>query len=650
MVLTQSTAKKYFGNENPIGKTLKVGGTKNFLVTGICKDAPQNSQIQFDFVGSFTTLSASKEEKYDEANYLTYLLLAKNASIEKLQPKVTAFAAKAGKEEMKLVANNYMSFHLEPLQSVHLHSDLDGFEPNGNVLYLYVLGAVALLILIIAGVNYTNLSTAQSVGRSTEVGIRKVLGAARKQVFNQFIWESLIITALALLLALGLSYLLLPYFNQLAGKNLDRNILAAPGTLLSLGLLCVLIAFAAGAYPSFVLSSGKIISILKSGVKLKGSTHLQRTLIIVQFVISIFLIAATVVILQQLSYIQNKDLGYNKEQVIVLPVDNRVVAHYDHVKEVIANHPNIISVGGAYEAPTDIGWGDGINTGVYDETKTITVNAIPVDEDFVKTLGLKIVAGADYSDADVKSFDTTNGGQNLHHAYMLNESAAKALGWTPEEAVGKIVTKGTDGPVKAVVKDFHFRSFHESIEPLVLFLDRRMVQNIFVKVSGNMPAVLTHLESVWKQKADRPFEYHFLDEDFDALYRTEQRTAGLFTTFAGLAVLLACLGLFTLTAYAMVQRTKEMGIRKVLGASAANILALVSKDFMLLIVVAMVIAIPIAWFVMHKWLENFVYKTEVHWWVFALAGLATLFIALATISLQVMKTARANPVKNLRTE
>ena len=650
LVVTESTAKKYFGAENPIGKTLKVGGTKSFLVTGICKDPPGNSQIQFDFVGSFTTLNASKEEKYNEANYATYLLLNEQTSVKELQPKITAFATKVGKEEMKLEGNNYMTFHLEPLTSVHLHSKLDGFEPNSNILYTYILGAVAFLILLIAGVNYTNLSTAQSVGHSTEVGIRKVLGAARKQVFNQFILESFIITVLSVLLALGLSFLLLPYFNELAGKSLERSVLVAPVTLIGLLILSVLIAFTAGAYPSFVLSNGKIIKILKSGFKLRGSNGLRKTLIIVQFVISIFLIAATTIILQQLSYIQKKDLGYNKEQVIVLPMDNRVFEHYDDVKSVLAAHPNILSVAGAYEEPTHIDWGDGISAGAHGETKRLTVNAIPVDEDFVKTLGLKIVAGSDFSDADVKAFDTSNGGQNLHHSYMLNESAAKALGWTPEEAVGKIISKGTDGPVKAVVKDFHFRSFHEAIGPLLIFLDKRMVQTIFVKASGNIPEVLIHLQGVWKQRADRPFEYHFLDEDFDALYRTEQRTAGVFTTFAMLAIVLACLGLFALTAYAMVQRTKEMGIRKILGATVTNILTLVSKDFIVLIIIAMIIAIPIAWLAMSKWLENFVYKTEVHWWVFGLAGIATLIIALITISLQAIKTALANPVKNLRTE
>ncbi|HEU4469678.1 MAG TPA: FtsX-like permease family protein, partial [Flavisolibacter sp.] len=281
----------------------------------------------------------------------------------------------------------------------------------------------------------------------------------------------------------------------------------------------------------------------------------------------------------------------------------------------------------------------------------IFVNALPVDEDFVKTMGLKIIAGSDYTAADVRNFDTSNDGANLHHIYMLNESAAKALKWTPEEAIGKTVTKGTDGPVKAVIKDFHFRSFHEAIGPMILFLDKRQVSRLFIRVSGNIPSAIEHLQKTWKQRvAHRPFEYHFLDEDFDALYQAEQRTASVFTAFATIAILLACLGLFALTAYTMVQRTKEIGIRKVLGATVANILGLVSRDFLRLVIIAMLIAIPAAWWAMFKWLERFVYKTTLHWWVFALAGLLILAIAFVTISLQAIRTAVANPVKNLRTE
>ena len=651
LVITRTAAKKYFGNSDPVGQSVKVG-VKDFLITGVAADVPDNSQIQFDFVGTFSSLNASKTEKWNEANYITYLLLRNKDDIKTVQAKIDNYSNTILKKEMELTGNAYSKFHLEPLASVHLHSKLDGFEPNGSMLYIYVLGAVAVLILLIACVNYTNLSTAQSAGRGAEVGMRKVLGAGSKQIFYQFISESFLLTILSIVLAICLSAILLPYFNQLSGKQLQANVFLSPGVLALLLLLGLVVAFMAGAYPSLVLSNGKIINILKSGFRFTGSNTLRKSLIVFQFVISIFLIVCTVVILQQLSYVQKKDLGYDKERVVVLPVDNTVLEKYDAIKSALLSNSNIKSVGGAYEEPTHVGWADGLSKGAeWNEANRIFVNAIPVDEDFVKTLGLKIIAGSDYNQTDVKQFDTSDGGKNLHHTYILNESAAKAFGWTPQQAIGQIVTKGTSGPVKAVVKDFHFRSLHEQIGPLAIFLDKRMVGTMFVKISGNIPATLSFLEKTWKERiTHRPFEYHFLDEDYDALYKAEQKTAGVFSAFAAIAIILACLGLFALTAYAMVQRTKEIGIRKILGATVPNILSLVSKDFIKLVLVAFVIATPVAWYATNQWLGNFAYRIPIHWWVFALAGIVTLIIAFVTISLQAIKTAMTNPVKNLRTE
>jgi len=651
MVITQTAAKKYFGTADPVGQTIKVG-VKDFLITGVAADVPDNSQIQFDFVGAFTSLNASKTEKWNEANYITYLLLNNNDNIKSVQSKINNYSRTTLKREMELTGNSYSTYYLEPLTSVHLQSKLDGFEPNGSMLYIYVLGAVAVLILLIACVNYTNLSTAQSARRGAEVGMRKVLGAGRKQIFYQFISESFLLTLLSIAFAIGLSAVLLPYFNQLSGKQLNANIFLSPGVLGLLLLLGLIVAFLAGAYPSVILSNGKIINILKSGFRFTGSNTLRKSLIVFQFVISIFLIVSTIVILQQLSYVQKKDLGYDKERVVVLPVDNTILQKYDDIKYALAANSNIKSVSGAYEEPTHVGWADGLSKGAeWNEANRIFVNAMPVDEDFIKTLGLKIIAGTDYNQTDVKQFDTSDGGKNLHHTYILNESAAKAFGWTPQQAIGQIVTKGTSGPVKAVVKDFHFRSLHEKIGPLAMFLDKRMVGTLFVKISGNIPSSLSFLEKTWKERiTHRPFEYHFLDEDYNALYKAEHKTAGVFSAFAAIAILLACLGLFALTAYAMVQRTKEIGIRKILGATVSNILSLVSKDFIKLVLVAFVIATPIAWYATHKWLGNFAYRIPIHWWVFALAGVVTLIIAFVTISLQAIKTAMTNPVKNLRTE
>jgi putative ABC transport system permease protein len=651
VVLTQSATKKYFGSENPLGKTMRVG-TREMLVSGVVADAPHNSQIQFDLIGSFTSLSASKEEDWWSANYITYLMLQDKHAIGGLQQQVRGYMKTVSETELKMTGNSYLTYHVEPFTDVHLHSPLEGFEPNNDIVYIYILAAIAFLILVIACVNYTNLSIAQSAGRNAEIGVRKVLGADRQQVFHQFISEAFVVTLIAVLLALAISALLLPYFNELAGKQLPYAVLFGRQTIGIILLLGLIVALCAGLYPALVMSRGNVISILKQGFTFTGSGRLRKSLIVVQFVISIFLITATIVILQQLSFIHNKDLGYSKDQVMVLPLDAEMEKNYDAIKQRLAGTPGVVSVGAAYEPPTHVGWSDGIMESSRGAEKRLTVNAIPCDEDFVKTLGLQIIAGSDFNMSDVKAFDTSDDGRNLHHTYMLNESAVKALGWTPEEAIGKTITKATSGIVKAVVKDFHFRSFHEPITPLILFMDRRMVNHFFIKINNtNTKAAISRLEQVWKERVPhRPFEYHFLDEDFDRLYKAEQRTAGVFATFSTVAIVLACLGLFALTAFAMVQRTKEIGIRKILGATVTHILALVSKDFIKLIFIALCIALPVAWFAITKWLDRFVYKTAVHWWVFVLAALVILVIAFITISLQAIKTAVANPVKNLRTE
>ncbi|HEY0676930.1 MAG TPA: FtsX-like permease family protein, partial [Chitinophagaceae bacterium] len=627
--------------------------TKDYIVTGIAAEPPANSQIQFDFIASFSSLNAAKEEKWWEANYITYLQLDKNAAINTVQARISSYMKKVSVEELKMEGSSYLTYFLEPLTRVHLYSSLEGFEPNSSITYIYILGVVALLILIIASVNYTNLATAQSASRTAEIGIRKVLGAEKFQVFRQFIGESLLITTIAMLIALVIAYLLLPLFNQLSGNELDRSILFRPSTLMVLAVTGLVVSLAAGSYPALILSNLRLISILKSGFTFtSGGSGIRKSLIVFQFVISIFLLIATTVVLQQLSYIRSKDLGYDKDHVIVLPLDNIMRPAYDELKRSFAVNPAIKNVGAAYEEPTDIGWGDGISEGEGATAKSISVNALPVDEDFVKTMNISILAGSDYSLTDLQQFDTSNRGQNLHYSFMLNEAAVKAMGWKPEEAIGKRISKGNQGTVKAVVKDFHFMSFHNPITPLVIFLDKRMTQKIFVKVDGNnIPATIKFLEANWKQRVThRPFEYHFLDEDYESLYRSEQRMAGIFSTFSTLAILLACLGLFGLTAYAVVQRTKEIGIRKILGASIPGIITLLSKDFLLLVLIAIVVASPLAWYAANQWLQDFTYRISIQWWVFGLAGVIALVIAFMTISFQAMKAAMGNPVKSLRTE
>ena len=649
IIVTQSAAKKYFDAENPIGKILKIG-TKNFMVSAVAADAPSNSQIKFDFITSFNNLPASKEEKWWEANYITYLLLKDGTRLEPLQKQVNVYMSRVSRTELKMEGSQYLTYHFEPLTSVHLHSNLpDSPEPNGSITYIYIMIVVAVLILIIACVNYVNLSIAQSAGRGAEIGIRKVMGAAKGQLFRQFIGESVFVTAIGVILAIGFAFLLLPSFNQLAGKTLQFSALLDPVILGCIVLLGIGIGFAAGAYPALLLSGVKLAKILKSGFSFTSGQGVRRSLIVFQFVISIFLIITTVVILQQLSFIRNKDIGYNKSNVAVLPINWQMLPKVQGLKNEIANIPGVKGVATANSEPINVGWGDGITTA---DGKAISVNALPMDEDFIKTMQLKIIAGTDYNQTDVLQIDTTNGGKNFQYSFMLNETAAKALGWTPQQAIGKQLSKGSLGRVKAVVKDFNFKSFHDPIGPLLIFLDHFQTQKMFVRIDGqNTVAAIQHIEQIWKSRVpERPFSYKFLDDDYDAMYRSEQRTAGVFTTFSALAIMLACLGLFAVTAYAVVQRTKEIGIRKVLGATIPNIITLISKDFLGLVVIATIIASPIAWFMAHSWLEDFAYRINIQWWIFIVAGAASLLVAAVTVSIQAIKAALANPVKSLKSE
>lgn len=650
IVITQTAAKKYFDNEDPVGKTLKVG-TKNYLISGVAEDSPGNSQIQFDFVISFKNrIDPANPEQYSSANYVTYVLLKDNNDLQPLQSQLTNYMLGVDKNELKLTGSQHLLFNLEPLIKVHLYSNLaDGFEPNGNILYIYIMIIVAIMILAIACINYVNLSVAQSAGRGGEIGMRKVLGAERRQLFSQFIGESLLVTFIAVGLAFGLAFVLLPFFNQISGKEFQYIVLFDPLIIVSLILLGVFIGFAAGSYPALLLSGVKLAKIMKSGFSITSGQNVRRSLIIFQFVISIFLVVTTVIILQQLSYIRNRDIGYNRSNVIVLPINYAMISKVDELKKVIGNIPGVENVAAANNEPVNVGWGDAIHT---NDGKTLDVNALPMDEDFIKTMKIKIIAGSDFNHTDLLQMDTTNQYKNYHYSFMLNESAVRALGWTPQEAVGKQISKNMPGTIKAVVKDFNFKSMHEEIGPLLIFLDHEQTGAIFARVNGlNTAAAVKAMEKIWKERApEKPFEYRFLDDDYDALYRNEQRTAGVFTTFSALAILLACLGLFAVTAYAVVQRTKEIGIRKVLGATVSQIILLISKDFLYLVIIATIIASPIAWYMSHKWLQDFAYRISINFWIFIAAGAASLLIAGLTVSIQSLKAALTNPVKSLKSE
>lgn len=654
IVLTESMARKYFGAQDAIGKTLNIGSSgKQYIVSGVVKNAPSNSQIDFDFVTSFAGTNAAKNEQWWSANYQTYLLLQSKDDVQPLQQQITAYMKTVCADELKMKSGDYLTYHLEPLLHVHLYSQLESMVPNGSITTIYILAVIATLILLIACINYTNLATAQAAGRSGEVGLRKTFGANRKQLLGQFMGESLLLAFIALIAGVILAIVLLPGFNQLTGKSISSSMLTQPMVIGVLLLITLITGLSSGAYPALILSNSKLSGMLRSGMRLTSSGGgFRKGLIIFQFVISVFLIVCTIVVTGQMKYIQSKPLGYDKDHVVILPIDWKMHANYEDLKAAIKNLPAVSGVTAAYESPSFVEWGDGISTVKSGTQVEIHVNAMPVDPDYVKTMGVKIIAGEDFSRADLLLQDTSNDYKNYRHTFMLNETAARALGWSPQEAVGKTIKKGGEGLVKAVFKDFHFASLHQPITPLVLFVNQDQMGEFLIKVKGgNMQATINSLQALWKGRVThRPFSYRFLDDEYATMYITEQRTVQLFTVFSTVAIVLACLGLLGLTAYVTVQRTREIGIRKVLGASVTNITSMIAKDFVVLVLVAIVIAIPVAWWAMNTWLQDFAYRIQLSWWMFGVAGLTALLIAILTVSAQAVKAALSNPVKALKSE
>ena len=655
VLVTESTARKYFGDgpasyRDPVGKLLQVGSdTDLYVVTGVTKDCPANSQIRFDFLASFSSLGITRdyESSYWDANYVTYLLLKNRTSIDELQAKLPAFM----KKEMAGQGATVNMF-LEPFDKIHLHSPYDAFEPNNSISYIYILAAVALLILIIAGSTYINLSTARSMERAKEVGIRKVIGAGKYQLLWQFIGESVLLCLLSVILSLAISILLLPAFDQLTGKQLQANSLFSLQFLAFSFIVAIGVSLLAGSYPAFILTGFQPVRVLKGVFKNTGSGQwLKKSLIVFQFVISVFLIISTFSIRKQLHFIQHKKLGYDREHILVMPMNDKMLANIDLLKQEFRSNPGVISVSRCVRSPVEGGGGYNMRSATMPEDQQVNVTANPVDEDFVKTVGLQIIAGSDLTRQDVKDASTSEWDKNVYH-FILNESAAKQLGWSPQDAVNKKMFMGQRaGFVKGVVKDFHFETLHNPIKPFVLFTELRG-RELLMKLSGqHLPQTISFLESKWKTLVpDRPFDYHFLDDDYNKLYNAEIRLGRIMDLFSGIAILLACLGLFGLSSYAAQQRIKEIGIRKVLGASAGNITFTLSKDFVILAVVAIIIAFPVAWWATNKWLQDFSYRTNINWSIYVAAGLVTILLSIITVAFQAVKAAIANPVKSLRTE
>jgi putative ABC transport system permease protein len=651
VILTQSMVKKYFEHENPIGKAIKVGTDSNlYQVIGVMADCPSNSQIKFDFLASFASLGLGKEneDSYWDANYTTYVLLRNPGSIASLQSKLPAFMKKETKG-MGATINLY----LEPFRSIHLHSPYGGFEANNNILYIYILGAVALLILVIACSTYINLSTARSMERAKEVGVRKVVGAAKHQLFWQFIGESALICFMAIILSFFIAYLLLPGFSNLADKQLQAIRLMSPTFIFLSAGIFVALCFIAGAYPAFILTRFQPVKVLKGAFKNSASGQwLRKSLIVFQFSISVFLIVSTIMIQKQLNYIQQMKLGYDRDHVLVMKMEQSMISRMNFVRAELKSNPDILFVSRCHRSPVEGAGGYNMRRADMPSTEQIAVYANPVDEEYLRTTGIQLIAGSDLTEKDISDVAGEDQSKKIYH-FILNESAARQLGWTPEEAVSKkmFLDDSRPGFVRGVVRDFHFQSVHNPIRPIILFPED-WSRELLIKVSGqNLPKTIAFIETKWKTLApNRPFEYKFLDEDYNNQYRSEHRLGSIMNISSSIAMILACFGLFGLSAYAAQQRIKEMGIRKVLGASLGQIALVLSKDFIRLVIFSLLIAFPLAWLAIGKWLQDFAYKTNISWLSFALAAVVAIALSIATISYQALKAGLANPVKSLRTE
>lgn len=648
IVLTETAAQKYFGNESPIGKILEVGAAKTpYEVTGVMRDYPKNSQLKFDFLASFSSMGQNQEETYFNANYTTYLLLSNEFAFAPLKEKLDPFMEK----EMKGTGAT-IRFHLEKFRDVHLQSPYRAFVSNTSMSYLYLLGGVALLIIIIVCSTYVNLSTAKSIERAKEVGVRKVSGAARMQLFWQFIGEAFVVCCLSVVVSFSAASLLLPYFNTFVDRGFQLTDLFTPTFLLITFLITIAISLAAGSYPAIILSGMQPARILKGLFKNSSSAkQLQHSLVVFQFAITVFLIVCTIIIRNQLSYIQNKSLGYDRNQVLSLNIgwdtDYNLMKT---IKQELKKNPQIVEVSRCANSPVNIYSGYSMRLPTMPENEVISVNANPIDEGFLKASGLQLIAGRDFSEQDMEAVNRE--GENQEFSYIINERTAKTFGWTPDEAIGRQLILNGVGEIRGVVKDFHFQSIHTDLKPIVLFTALWGGNLLLVKTSGDdIPGTLAYIEKIWKKLVpNRPFEYSFLDDRYASMYKTETQLGNVMSLFSATAIILACMGLFGLSSYMMQQRMKEIGIRKVLGATLMNLIGILSGNFIMLVVIAIIVASPLSYLLMKSWLSEFAYHTGIEWWIFAAAAVVIISITVITVSIHGFRAMAENPVKSLRSE
>jgi putative ABC transport system permease protein len=657
IVISDAVAQKLFGSENPVGKSINIGlpfGNFNYAVTGVFDNSSIKSHIPANFFLSMRNgdLGTWVDEQTDWATnniFYTYVKLREGTDPKSFEAKLQPFIDRRGGTDMKALGISKKLF-IQPLQDIYLHSDLDNeIAPNGNITYLYILGSIALFVLLIACINFMNLSTARSGKRAKEVGIRKVIGAEKRSLVFQFLGESLMLSILALLVAVLIAYALLPLFNKLTQKNLQ--LFDEPLLWLCISGLTIFSGIISGFYPAFYLSSFKPISVLKGKLLNNFSAiAIRKGLVVFQFIISICLILGAITIIKQLNYLENKQLGFNKNQQIILPLRGQNERnHYAGLRDELLKNPDIkyVTSGSTYPGIPNVE-----DMLYYAEGKSIhdviDVHLATVGNDYFKTLGFTILSGRGFS----KEYAADS------NSIVLNEAALKELGYPLNSAVGKKIYFDFKGvhtvmQIVGVVKDFNFESLYNSIKPFgfTTSMGNKYSYVIANASTKDYAGLLKNIQTSWnKINPDAPFMYSFLDNDFQKNYEKDQRISLIVSYFTFIAILIACLGLFGLSAFSAEQRTREIGIRKVLGASVTNVASLLSKDFIKLVVIALLIASPLAWLGMNKWLESFAYRTPISWWMFALAGFLAICIALITVSFQAVKAAIANPVKSLRTE
>jgi len=648
-VITESTAKKYFNKVNVVGQTLTINDTAIYKITGVIKDIPTQSHFNYDFFLSYSSRPESKATNWGYAGLHNYLLLKPGTDVKKLEGELTKIDIKSSYNPSTWTSgDNHLLVKLTALPDIHLRDAASQYPvgKGGNIQYVYIFSLVAVFILLIACVNFMNLSTARSSNRAKEVGVRKVLGSARKYLVAQFLTESVLVTLISAIIAVFLAWALLPLFNQMADKQLSITPHTFTWLLPALLVIVLVVGFLAGSYPALYLSAFQPIEVLKGKIA-KGfkAGFLRSFLVVFQFSISIFLIIGTLVIYNQLNFIHNKNLGFNRNQVLVIKNSNVLGKEAKILKNNLKQLPGVLNATMSSYQPTG---DEDLKTGLFPHRKIdikedILTEFWSVDEDYINTMGLKLTNGRNFS-KDMSS-DTA--------AMIVNEAFVRKLG--QKDPLNKDIFRYSYGlqqyHIIGVVRDFNFASLKDNIGPLAMIYDTDNGA-ISVKLrTANLSGLMSQIEGQWKNLSpNRPFTYSFMDQDFDATYRVEQRFGTMFISFSSLAIVIACLGLFGLAAYAAEQRNKEIGIRKVLGANVSMIVGMLSMDFIKLVFISILIASPLAWYAMNKWLQGFAYRVEFHWYLLAIAGATAIFIAFITISFQSIKAALGNPVDSLRSE